>query len=345
MRRASLADRNISILHSIVETYIETGEPVASRTIAKRLREDLSPASIRNVMADLYEEGYLAQPHTSAGRIPTEKAFRSYIESLSGYRTARTELEGLRSQFAGVDTIQARVERTSHVLMELTRGFCIAAAIPTSSQVLDQVDLLPLADRRVLIVLVTRDRMVHNKVIGLSESIPGEELHEIRNYINRNFSGWALSKVHSEIERRLEAESAAFDAILRRLNLLYERGMLDVGLAPEVHMEGVSNLIGLDLHLTREKMRELFRALEQKKKMLHLLDLFLEESDGEVGVRVGLGDVHPAMEEFSLIGIAVTLPGGISGRLAVMGPMRMNYSQVMSAVFHVGRAFQQSEPV
>ncbi len=109
-------------------------------------------------------------------------------------------------------------------------------------------------------------------------------------------------------------ESAAYDSILRRLNLLYEKGLLELGLAPEVHFEGVSNLLGLDLHLTREKMRDLFRALEQKKKVLLLLDQFLEQPQGELAVRVGLAEAHPAMSELSIIGITVNLPSGFLAR-------------------------------
>jgi heat-inducible transcriptional repressor len=290
-------------------------------------------------MADLYEEGYLAQPHTSAGRIPTEKAFQSYVHSLSQRRILSVELNRLRSELAHLETMQARVERSSHILMEMTHGLGIAAAIPTASQTLDQVELVSLPDRRVLMIVATRDHMVRNRVVSLNEQLSIDELQSIRNYINQNFSGWLLSDIQRALDIRLREESAAYDAILRRLNLLYEKGLLEMGLAPEVHIEGASNLVGLDLHLTREKMRDLFRALEQKKKVLLLLDHFLEQPQGEIAVRVGLAEAHPAMGELSIIGITVNLPSGLSGKIAVVGPMRMNYEKVISAVLHVGQAF------
>jgi heat-inducible transcriptional repressor len=143
------------------------------------------------------------------------------------------------------------------------------------------------------------------------------------------------------LQRRLEQESAAYDAILKRLIVLYGKGLLDVSWAPEVYLEGAANLVFLDLHLTREKMRELFRALEEKKRILQMLDRFLEQPSGEVGVRVGLGDAHPAMKSLSLIGIKVLLPGGVAAKIAVLGPIRMNYERVMSAVLQVGNAFQE----
>jgi heat-inducible transcriptional repressor len=335
--------RHVAILHSIVEEYIESGEPVASRTIARRIRESISAASVRNVMADLEEGGYLSQPHTSAGRLPTEKAFHSYIKSLGARRMAAAELERIRFELNRLETVQARVEKTSQLLMEMTSGFAIAAAIPTLSQTLDQVDLLALADRRVLMIVATRDHMVHNRVVPMHEPVTPDELQEIRNYINRNFSGWLLTDVRRELELRLNEERATFDSILRRLQTLYDQGVLDFDLTPEIYVDGTSNLIGHDLHLTHEKMRELFRALEQKKKILHLLERFLEEPHGEVAVRIGLSEAHPFMSELAIIGINVQLPGGASGKFAVLGPMRMDYTRVISAVLHIGQAFQNAQ--
>jgi heat-inducible transcriptional repressor len=335
-----MTEREIDILHSIVESYIQTGEPVASRTIARHRKDNLSPATIRNTMADLCDGGYLSQPHTSAGRVPTEKAFRSYVQSLARSRLLIAELQRLRSELSLMNTMEARVERSSHMLMEMTSSVGITAAIPTSSQTLDQVELIGLADQRVLMVVVTRDRMVHNRVVSLGEPLSQDELGSIRNYLNRNFSGWTLSEIHGELKRRFEQQSAAYDELLKKLTLLYSKGLLDIDFAPEVHLEGASNLVGLDLHLTREKLRELFHTLEEKKRILHLLDRFLEQPAGELAVHVGLGDVHPSMRELSLIGVSIPLAGGVSAKIAVLGSMRMNYGKAMSAVYHVGQAFR-----
>jgi heat-inducible transcriptional repressor len=335
-----MTEREIDILHSIVESYIQTGEPVASRTIARHRKDNLSPATIRNTMADLCDGGYLSQPHTSAGRVPTEKAFRSYVQSLARSRLLIAELQRLRNELSLMNTMEARVERSSHMLMEMTSSVGITAAIPTSSQTLDQVEVIGLADQRVLMVVVTRDRMVHNRVVSLGEPVSQDELGSIRNYLNRNFSGWTLSEIHAELKRRFEQQSAAYDELLKKLTLLYSKGLLDIDFAPEVHLEGASNLVGLDLHLTREKLRELFHTLEEKKRILHLLDRFLEQPAGELAVHVGLGDVHPSMRELSLIGVSIPLAGGVYAKIAVLGSMRMNYGKAMSAVYHVGQAFR-----
>jgi heat-inducible transcriptional repressor len=336
----SMTHREQEILHALVESYIQTGEPVASRTIARKSKDRLSAATIRNVMADLYDEGYLSQPHTSAGRVPTEKAFRSYVQSLARARLLTSEFKRVRGELSQMGTMEARVELSSRLLTEMTRGVGITAAIPASSQTLDQIELIALADRRVLMVVVTRDRMVRNRVVALDEFVSQDDLGSIRNYINRNFSGWTLSDIREDLERRLEQQNAAYDALLKRVTLLYSKGLLDIELSPEIHMEGASNLVGLDLRLTREKLRELFHTLEEKKRMLQLLDRFLEQSGGELAVQVGLADAHPSMGELSLIGVSIPLEGGFSARIAVIGPMRMNYGKAISAVYHMGQAFR-----
>jgi heat-inducible transcriptional repressor len=339
---SSRAPRNLDILCLIVQEYIQTGEPVASRTVSRHLGSRLSPASVRNIMADLYDDGYLMQPHTSAGRVPTEKAFRSYVQTLARARVLGTELTRLQGELGQAGTVERRVECSSHMLMEMTRGIGIAAAIPTLSQTLDQIELIALAERRVLMVVITQDRLVRHRVVSLEETLRESELESIRNYINRNFAGWTLSELRRELSQRLTHESALYDAVLKLLTMLCSHGLLEFELSPEVHVEGAGNLLGLDLHLTREKMRDLFHALEEKKKILEMLDRFLEQPHGEISVQVGLGDAHPVMRELSLVGIAVALPGGLFARIAVVGPMRMNYEKAMSAVLHMGQAFQNT---
>lgn len=336
----TLTPRHFEVLHALVQNYIETGEPVASRTIARKY--PMSPASIRNMMADLLDQGYLSQPHTSAGRVPTELAYQSYSKTLAGSRIVQAELDRLHLEIERAGSVEGRIERASTLLTEITRNFGIAAAVPTENQTLDQVELLGLPDRRILMVVVTRDRMVRNKLITVDDHVPQDELTSIRNYINYNFSGWALPSIHRELKRRFELESAAYDAILRRVSLLYSKGLLDVGLMPEVHFDGTANLIGLDLHLTRERMRELFRALEGKKRILQLLERFLDPREGELAIQVGLSEVHPSLSELSLIGVRIGLPNGLEAHVAVLGPLRMNYSRAASAVLHVGQAFKSS---
>src|ERR1700756_1028811 len=151
-----LSPRERAILHAIVRSYIDTGEPVGSRTISRLRDLALSPATIRNAMADLADEGYLSQPHTSAGRLPTEKAFRCYVRSLVAGRIPTAAAQRVRAELSEVDSMEILVERSSHILTELTHNVGIAAAVPTGGQVLDQIELLALSEGRVLMILVTK---------------------------------------------------------------------------------------------------------------------------------------------------------------------------------------------
>lgn len=334
-----LTPRESEILCSIVRAYIETGEAVGSRTLSRQRHEPLSPASIRNTMADLSDAGYLAQTHTSAGRIPTGKAFRVFVKSLPVRPPSAARRERILSRFSDTGSIEDRVEQSSRILSELCRAVGITATLPTEARELDQVEFLPLSDRRVLMVCVTRDREVHNRVVQLEEDLSAEDLASIRNYINWNFSGWQLADIRRELLSRIEEERAVYDQILSRISLLYRKGLLTVVRSAHIHMDGASNLVGLDLHLTKEKLRDLFRALEEKQRVLEILDRFLEQSNGQLGVFVGLEEAHPAMKEFSLIGLAVHLPGGLTGRVAVLGPMRMDYERAISTVQEIGSIF------
>ena len=189
-------------------------------------------------------------------------------------------------------------------------------------------------------IVATRDRRVHNKVVTLTRAMLQDELIQLRNYVNVNFAGWTLDKARAELLRRIEEDRALYDAVLQKLTLLCEKGLLLADLNPQLAMDGASYLVGLDLHLTRETMRDLFRALEEKKHVVALLDRFLEGSQGQIGIHVGLANAHPAMSELSLIGVTIDLPSGVRTRIAVLGPMRMQYENVMSAVMEIGRAFE-----
>jgi heat-inducible transcriptional repressor len=179
--------------------------------------------------------------------------------------------------------------------------------------------------------------------VVLEEQVSSDELVSIRNYVNRNFSGWRLEDARRELLQRIAEERAIYDAMLRKLTLLYRKGLLEVDLAPDVYMEGVSNLVGLDLNWTRDRLRDLLHALEEKQRLVELLNRVLEQPNGSLEVRVGLEDTHPAMKELSIIGISFQMPSGIWAKIAVLGPMRMQYERVMGAVLQTRRALERMQ--
>lgn len=336
-----LTARMRAILHAVVEVYLEKGEPVSSSMVvqgATGIVASLSSATVRNAMAELTELGYLTQPHTSAGRVPTPPAIQLYVDSLSPARPRRLESAEWQRKLQSLDSWQDRVEEGTHLLKDLTQNVSIAAVLPPSSQILHQVEFSPLGQRQYLMIVITGDRSVHNQVVSLDQDLALEDLAQIRNYLNQEFSGWRFEDARRELEARMARESNHYDALLRRVELFYERGLLDFGPAPYVFLDGAAYLVGLDPHLTREKLRELFHTLEQKKQILRLLNQYLEGVETTPAVKVGLGESHPSMSDISLVGLEVPLEGGSRARVAVLGPLRLNYPRVMSAVLEVGQA-------
>ncbi len=347
-RPFSLTGRNLEILSAIVRTYIATGEPVGSKTLSQRRKDGLSPASIRNVMAELEAQGYLTHPHTSSGRVPTEKAFREYVQRLGVSRLGASEVDFIQDSLEQATTLNERLGCSSHVLATLTRQMAVAVAAPLSQAVLEHVHFLRLADQRILAVLVTGGDVVRHRIIRLAEEIGPDELERIANYINLEFAGWPLAAVRREVLHRIAAERAEFDAILRRLRLLCVEGFLSTDAEAHISLEGAPNLVMAKQSLDAGRVRQLLRALEDKERLIQVLDQCLRgdvtvtaDTAGEtLAVRFGLDDAYPGMRDYALIGAGCEVQPGLPCRIAVLGPTRMPYERVMSAVAHVARMFR-----
>src|SRR5262244_1581527 len=221
----NIGNREREILTAIVETFISTGEPVGSRTLARSNREGLSPASIRNVMADLSDAGFLEQPHTSAGRVPTTEAYRYYVEQITGSaRLSHEDQNMIQGSFTGISDAQEFMERTSHVLSLVSRNVGVAVAIGGPKNALEHVYFSRLGDQKVLAVVVTRSGLVRDRVLRLDISQP--DLDAAARYINENFRGWTMDNMRAEIQRRIEHERSEYDRLMKSLEQLYKQGAL-----------------------------------------------------------------------------------------------------------------------
>src|ERR1700745_4006255 len=206
-------EREREILTALVETFIATGEPVGSRTLARTSREGLSSATIRNVMADLADAGYLEQPHTSAGRVPSAEAYRYYVEQLTGKAHLSLEDEGMiQDSLQGISDVQEFMERTSHVLSLISHNVGVAVALGGQKNALEHVYFSRLGDQKVLAVLVTRSGLVRDRVLRLE--LPQSELDAAARFINENFRGWTLEAVRAELSRRIELERSEYDRMM-----------------------------------------------------------------------------------------------------------------------------------
>ncbi len=345
-RPFTLSGRRLEILSSVARNYIATGEPVGSKTVAGRRRDKLSPASVRNVMAELEEAGYLTHPHTSAGRLPTEKGLRQYVQHLETRRLGPSEADYVEDCLGQATTLEERLVKSSQVLAALTQQVGIVVLAPLSKAVLEHVQFVRLADRRVLVVLVARGDVVRHRIIRLAEETTAEELDRIAGYVNHHFTGWEMGAARLEILRRLAEERAAFDDVLRRLRVLCLEGFLSAGSESQVYLDGTPNLMGGVQTVEAERVRQLLAALEEKQRLIELLDECLRSEmtvlvGDSLAVLIGLEEAIPAMRDFALIGTTGEVEPGVASRLAVIGPTRMHYERVISAVAHVASVFHE----
>jgi heat-inducible transcriptional repressor len=331
--------REREILTAIVETYIATGEPVGSRTLARGSREGLSAATIRNVMADLADAGYLEQPHTSSGRVPTAEAYRYYVEQLSGETHLSHENQSIiQDTLAGVSDVQEFMERTSHVLSLVSHSVGVTVASRGPRNALEHVYFSRLGDQKVLAVVVTRSGVVHDRVLRLD--IPQSDLDLAARYINENFRGWTMDDMRAELGRRIEQERSEYDRLMKSIEQLYKQGALTSSESGEtVFVEGAANLVTGEED--RQRLRDLLRTLEEKEKVVKLLSAYLDTRQEAVRVVIGLDKALPSMRNLVLIGAPARVGGEVRGSLAVIGPTRLDYQHTMSAVSYIARLFDQ----
>ena len=344
MEADRITARQRAILTAIVESYIETGEPVGSGTIARLTGTPiagLSSATIRNEMAELAAQGLLEQPHTSAGRVPTARAFRLYVEGLSGSPSlanpARLLLRSqIESSFAGISGTQALLERTSHILATVSSGVGDAVAAVEGSDRLEHVHFSRLAPGRILAVVVTQSGLVRDRVLSLdSESglhdLTTRELETAAAFLNENFRGWSIERIRAEIGHTLERERQEYQALLKSVERLWAGAVPASGQrVPTVYVEGVSNLLGTDADLGR--LRDVLAALEAKERLVQLLNAYIDARQGSVRVVFDLEQQAPELAGLVLIAAPARMAGQSRGTVAVLGPKRMQYQNTLNAV-------------
>ena len=323
-----LTDRARILLKTLVERYITEGEPVGSRTLSKHSGLDLSPASIRNIMADLEDLGFVISPHTSAGRIPTPKGYRFFVDRLLTVRPlesiARSQME---HQLAPNDP-QKLIASASNLLSELTQ-FAGLVLAPRRNPAFRQVEFLSLSDKRVLLIIVTQEGEVENRVLVTDRSYSQSQLIESGNYFNHHFAGLTFDQVKLKLKEEL---GRLRDDMTRLLSAAVDAGSeaLESGRDPVV-VSGSRNLLNVeDLSANVHNLRKLFDAFEQKTTLLQLL----EQSRSAQGVQIFIGgdsELLP-LDECSMVTARYEVDGQVVGTLGVVGPTRMAYERVIPIV-------------
>jgi heat-inducible transcriptional repressor len=343
-----ITTRQREILTAVIDSYIATGEPVSSGTLAQTaFASAISSATIRNEMAELADAGLLEQPHTSAGRIPSAAAFRLYVASLTGRQSAphtalQTQLHSqIDTSFAGVAGASALLERTSHVLAALSSGVGLAIGAASSTDLLEHIHFSRLTAQRVLAVVVTRSGMVRDRVLAIDHDLSSVQLETAANFLNEHFRGWNIDRVRSELSRRIEQERSAYQQLADASALWSQAVPADT--QQDIYIGGVTNLIGLPED--RERLRAMLSALEEKQRLIELLSAYVDARQDSVRVVFDLEQQDPSMAGLVLIAAparAAGSEGEALGTVAILGPQRMHYQNAIDAVGYIARILHRN---
>jgi len=336
------------VLGEIIREHLRTGEPVGSKAVAERCANSAgwSAATIRNVMADLEEAGLVEQPHTSAGRVPTDKGYRFYVDHIVGAaRLSKNDLEAvdraLGADLSETDAGQGRLmERVSHLLSELSENVGIVVSPPPAERRLQHIEFVAMADGRVLAVMVFAPNIVQNRIIRVGEPLGQEDLERAARYLNVEFTGKTLNAIRAELLRVMRAEKVLYDRLLRNAVMLCGQSLDGPGEAGEVYVDGASNILSKPDFSDIARLRELFRALEEKSRLIELLNECVGRGDSRaaVSVRIGRELAAPAMQSCALITAPYLMGTGEGfGALGVFGPMRIEYARTMAVVNYVAQ--------
>jgi heat-inducible transcriptional repressor len=347
MQRPSTT-RQRDILTAIVESYIATGEPVSSGVLAQTaFASAISSATIRNEMAELADAGLLDQPHTSAGRIPSAEAFRLYVNQLSATAANPSRLalhSSIDSSFAGVAGQSALLERTSHVLAALSSGVGLAIGAAVSTDLLEHIHFSRLTTRRVLAVVVTRSGLVRDRVLALDHDLSSVQLETAANFLNEHFRGWNLDRIRTELASRVDRERAAYQSLANAVEL-WSRTVPTAAVQQQaVYIDGVANLLGLPAD--RDRLRQMLAALEEKQRLIEILNAYVDARQDSVRVIFDLDQHDPGMAGLVLIAAPARVAANandIPGTVAILGPKRMNYQSAIDAVGYIAQLLHRME--
>ncbi len=341
------------ILTAIINEHFVTGEPVGSKVLADKFANQggMSSATIRNVMGELEELGMVEQPHTSAGRVPTDKGYRFYVDNLLGVLSiSNDDLFRIGEEY-GLNSLDAEtpdmlMERTSHLLSALSNNVGIVVSPSLASDRLQHIEFVNLSDNRILVVLVSTPNIVHNKIIRLNATFAKDELDRTANYLNTEFAGKSLAEIRAEIIALMHEEKALFDKLLQTAVILCSQSIEDEGdQLGEVFVDGTSNILTKRDFADLERLRELLRTIGEKSRLMQILTECIERdaaAKGDVQVVIGSENRTPSFQNCTLISAPYRIGNSSAvGTLSVLGPTRMEYARMISIVSYVAGTLEK----
>ncbi|MGH9374431.1 MAG: heat-inducible transcriptional repressor HrcA [Vicinamibacterales bacterium] len=334
----ALPERDRRILGVLVQGYIDDGEPISSLWLASR-GFGVSSATLRHVLARLEEQGYVRQPHTSSGRVPTDLGYRCYVDQLLTERRSSRATRQVEARLRRAGTVDDLLTHASQEVARASQQLSFAIAPAAQTGTLEHLDFVPLDGGKVLVVVVSTGGHVSHKVIEPSEPYRPQELQQAATYLNREFKGQSLIAVRQAVLERLREERNLYDALMARALHLANTTFADMALHPTVFIQGTSMLLedvgGESPDVTLQTLRTLLRMIEEKTRLIQLLDDYISGN----GLTIVIGSEHhaPDLQRFSLVA-ATYSDGHGTGAVGVIGPTRMRYSRVINAVEGLSKA-------
>jgi heat-inducible transcriptional repressor len=339
MKGGQLGRRQTEVLATLVRLYISTGLPVGSKAVADRLNEHLSSATIRSLMVELEAAGLLHQPHVSAGRVPTDKAYRFYVDHVAEVRTLGAETEkyideSLGSQGTSPEELLAKI---SHILSEVSHNVGLVWGLPLEQKLLEHIKFVRLPERRILAVIVSKPDLIENRVIRLDEEFSQEELDRTADYLNAEFQGWSLRTIRVEIFKRIEDMKVAFARLLTNVATLFTWGALAGEDPGPLFVDGTVKMLDQPEFMDGHRLRDLLAAFEEKAKLARILSACLGSSAAGVRVFIGGENADAGMRHCTIVAAPYRYRDHVVGALGVVGPTRMEYDRAMTAVEYVAQ--------
>jgi heat-inducible transcriptional repressor len=332
-----LDERSKRILKELVSLYCLTGEPVGSRTLSKKTKLGLSPATIRNVLADLEQLGYIAQPHTSAGRVPTDQGYRFYVNHLMrNYDLNSSQKEMIESQIQGRGgDLQNLLLLTTELMSHLSHSIALAVTPNLEKLVLENIEFVQINNCRVLTIVITRGGVVSNKVIDLDEPLTQAELTRIANYIRSEFNSQTLPTIRKRILDLRKQEQSQYDQLIKRAMMLGQKILEATEENESLVVTGAAQLVHYPEFANIQATRGILEALEEKSKIVRILTKFIE---GEgIHILIGSENGDPELKGLSLISSPYRYQNEAVGTLGILGPTRMEYGRVVPLVEHIAK--------
>jgi heat-inducible transcriptional repressor len=333
-----LDGRSREVLREIILQHVSTGEPISSRSLSKCGRFQLSPASLRNVMADLEDLGYLAQPHTSAGRVPTDRGYRFFIDHLMKSRAlTQREREVIDGEVSHADEIEEMLHLASRVLSDLSEQVGIVFMPTLLHLAIRSMDFVLIAETKIMCVIVGTNGVVVNKIVDTRMTFTRDELEKIGRYISTEFAGMTLDAIRRRLIRMTEQERALHDQMLQKTITLGLETVTDAApVEHELFVEGATSILMKPEYADASSIRKTFLALQEKEKLVEILSSFLSE-DG-LQILIGSESDFTQVHNFSIVARRYGSSASPLGMVGIIGPMRMEYARMAPLVDYLGRA-------